>query len=175
MPLELRTVPSTEMSQTQYDAVVALCSEVFHCDYTYYMNLDLHRVHVLGCVGERLVAHALWLTRRLRTGEGPWREAAYVEGVATHADFRGRGCGSAVMRRLQDEVSGFDLAALSPADAAWYERLGWERWRGPLFIVKDGVAQATPDDEVLVYRTPRTGALDLDAALTGEWRPFELW
>jgi hypothetical protein len=53
--------------------------------------------------------------------------------------------------------------------------LGWVRWRGPLYIVKDGVVQATPDDEVVVYRTPRTGDLDLDEPLTGEWRPFELW
>ena len=163
------------MTPAQHDAVVALCSEVFHCDYAFYMGLDLYRVHVLGYVGERLVAHALWLVRRLRIGDGRWFEAAYVEGVATHADFRGRGCGSAVMRRLQEEVAGFELAALSPSDAGWYERLGWVRWRGPLYIVKDGVVQATPDDEVVVYRTPRTGDLDLDAPLTGEWRPFELW
>ncbi len=175
MPLELRMVSSSEMTQDQYDAVVALCSEVFRCDYAFYMNLDLHRVHILGYAGERLVAHALWLTRRLRIGDGPWLEAAYVEGVATHAGCRGRGHGSAVMRRLQDAVSSFDLAALSPSDAGWYERLGWQRWRGPLFIVKDGLTQATPDDEVLIYRTPRTGDLDLDASLTGEWRPFELW
>jgi aminoglycoside 2'-N-acetyltransferase I len=175
MMLELRVVPSTEMVQAQRDAIVALCSEAFHCDYAYYLNLGLFSVHVLGYLGERLAAHALWLERRLRVGDGPWRPAAYVEGVATHAGFRGRGVGSAVLRRLQAEVGGFDLAALSPSDAGWYERLRWERWRGPLFIIKDGVAQATPDDEVMVYRTPRTGELDLDAALTGEWRPFELW
>jgi len=28
---------------------------------------------------------------------------------------------------------------------------------------------------VLIYRTPRTPALDLDAALTAPWRLFELW
>ncbi len=175
MPLELRTVSSAEMTQDQYDAVVALCSEVFRCDYAYYMNFDLYRVHVLGYVGERLAAHALWLTRRLRIGDGPWFEAAYVEGVAVHPAFRSCGHGSAVMRRLQDEVRGYELAALSPADAGWYARLGWERWRGPLFIVKDGVVHAMPDDKVLICPTPRTGALDLDASLTGEWRPFELW
>ena len=79
------------------------------------------------------------------------------------------------MRRLQEEISGFDLGALSPSQPGWYERLGWERWQGPLFIVKDGVAEATPDECVLIYRTPRTGALDLTAPLTGEWRPFEFW
>lgn len=175
MTLNLDVVSSSEMTQVQRAAVVALCSEVFHLDYAFYMSLGLHSVHVLGYLGERLAAHALWLERRLRVGDEPWRRAAYVEGVAVRADFRGRGYGSVVLRRLEAEISGFELAALSPSDAGWYERLGWERWRGPLFIVKDCVAQATPDDEVLVYRTPRTGELDLDAALTGEWRPFELW
>ena len=173
--MDICVVPRDALTSEQTDQIIALCSEVFRLDYAFYMNLDLPRVHVLGYAGERLVAHALWLTRRLRVGAGPWLDAAYVEGVATHADFRRQGYGSAVMRRLQDEISGFDLGALSPSEPGWYERLGWERWRGPLCIVKDGIAEVTPDECVLIYRTPRTGALDLTAPLTGEWRPFELW
>jgi aminoglycoside 2'-N-acetyltransferase I len=58
----------------------------------------------------------------------------------------------------------------------WYAKLGWERWRGPLWIEHDGALEATPDDEmVLIYRTPRTPVLDVTAALTAPWRPFELW
>ena len=173
--MEIRTVPWDALTSVQTDQIIELCSEVFSLDYAFYMNLDLPRVHVLGYVGERLVAHALWLTRRLQVGAGPWLDAAYVEGVATHADFRRQGYGSSVMRRLQDEISGFDLGALSPSEPSWYERLGWERWQGPLFIVKDGAAEATADECVMVYRTPKTGDLDLTASLTGEWRTFELW
>jgi|WetSurMetagenome_2_1015567.scaffolds.fasta_scaffold522060_1 aminoglycoside 2'-N-acetyltransferase I len=173
--MEIRTVPLHALTSEQTTQIIELCSEVFRLDYAFYMDLDLPRVHVLGYAGERLVAHALWLTRRLRVGAGPWLEAAYVEGVATHADFRRQGYGSAVMRRLQGEISGFDLGALSPSQAGWYERLGWERWQGPLFIIKDDVAEATADECVLIYRTPKTGALDRTAPLTGEWRPFELW
>jgi hypothetical protein len=33
----------------------------------------------------------------------------------------------------------------------------------------------TPDDVVMIYRTPRTGEIDLTATLMAEWRPFELW
>jgi len=173
--MDIRTVSRDVLSSAQTDQIIALCSAVFRLDYAFYMNLDLPRVHVLGYAGERLVAHALWLTRRLRVGAGPWLEAAYVEGVATHADFRGQGYGSAVMRRLQEEISSFDLGALSPSEPGWYEQLGWERWQGPLVIVKDGVAEATPGECVLIYRTPKTGDLDLTASLTAEWRPFELW
>lgn len=165
------------MTQPQLDAVIALCSEVFEMDYAAMMDLPLTRVHVLGYVDGRLVSHALWLERRLRVGGGPWLNAAYIEGVATHPDHRRRGYGSAVMRRVAQEIGGFDLGALSPAVPEWYERLGWERWRGPLRIEKDGVVEATSyeDELVMVYRTPRTGALDLAAPLTGEWRSFEPW
>ncbi len=169
------TVPGDALTRAQTEQIIALCSEVFRTDYAFYMNLDLPRVHVLGYAGERLVAHALWLTRRLQVGAGPWFEAAYVEGVATHADFRRQGYGSAVLRRLQDEISGYDLGALSPSRPEWYAWLGWERWQGRLFIAKDGVTEETLDECVLIFRTPLTGALDLTASLTGKWRPFELW
>ena len=175
MSFELITVSSREMTQAQTGAVIALCSDVFRIDYSFYMNLDLYRVHVLGYDDGHLVSHALWLERQLRIGDGPWRNAAYIEGVATHADARRRGYGSAVMRRLQREIAGYDLGALSPSRPEWYERLGWERWLGPLFIQQDGETQATPDECVLIYRTPNTGALDLSASLTAPWRPFELW
>lgn len=177
MTLQLLTVSSDSITRPELDAVIALCSEVFHLDYAYYMNLPLVRMHVLGYDDGRLVAHALWLNRRMRVGGGPWLNAAYIEGVATHADTRGRGYGSAVMRRVAQEISRYDFGALSPAVPEWYEKLGWERWRGPLLIEKDAVVELTtdPDELVMVYRTPRTAALDLDASLTGEWRPFEPW
>jgi aminoglycoside 2'-N-acetyltransferase I len=173
--LDLMTIPSHDMTPAQTDAVIALCSAVFGMDYSYYMNLCPDRVHVLGYVGGSLVSHALWLDRRLRIGGGSWRVAAYVEGVATRADCRARGYGSAVMRRLAHEIAGYDLGALSPAEPAWYERLGWVRWQGPLWIERDGLLEATPGETVLICRTARTGPLDLTATLTGEWRPFELW
>lgn len=170
------TVPSSMMTPVQSDAVIALCSQVFQFDYSYTMDLCPDRVHVLGYVNGQLVAHALWLDRPLRVGDGQWLNAAYVEGVATHADHRQHGYGAAVMRRLQGEIEGYDLGALSPAVPEWYMKLGWERWLGPLWIEHDGALEATPSDEmVLIYRTPRTPALDLSASLTAPWRPFELW
>jgi len=165
------------MAQAQREEVIALCSNIFDLDYRYLLDLCPDRVHVLGYVQGRLVSHALWLDRRMRVGGGPWQIAAYVEGVATHPDYEGRGYGSAVMRRLAQEIGRYAFGALSPAVPEWYERLGWVRWQGPLLIERDSVVEVTTDPEemVLIYRTPRTGALDLTATLTGEWRPFEPW
>lgn len=99
---------------------------------------------MLGYLDGELVAHALWLDRSLRGGGGSWLNAAYVEGVATHADHRGRGYGAAVMRCLQAGIAAYDLGALSPAVPEWYAKLGCERWLGPLWIEHDGALEATP-------------------------------
>lgn len=148
---------------------------MFELDYASLLDLYPHRVHVLGYVDVRLVAHALWLPRRVQVGAGPWHAAAYVEGVATHPNHRGRGYGTAVMRRLQQEIASYDLGTLSAAVPEWYERLGWVRWQGSLLVLKDGELQATPDECAMVYRTPRTGELDLTTSLTAKWRPFKVW
>lgn len=174
--VEVLTRHASVLTADQTSAVIALCSQVFQIDYAWYMDLCPDRMHVLGYVDGQLVAHALWLDRPLCVGRGPWLRSAYVEGVATHAAHRSRGYGAAVMRRVQAEIAGYDLGALSPAVPAWYATLGWERWQGPLWIEHDGALEATPDDElVLIYRTPCTPALDLHAALTAPWRPFEQW
>jgi hypothetical protein len=77
---ELVTVSAGEMTVAQTAAVIALCSDVFRRDYAFYMNPGLYRVHVLGYDEGRLVSHAPWLERPLRIGDGPWLNAAYVEG-----------------------------------------------------------------------------------------------
>ena len=93
--------------------------------------------HVLGYCDQTLVSHAMWVTRWLQTGTLPVMRTAYIEMVATDQAYRGRGFASAVMRRVAHEIQDFDLGALCPSSVAYYERLGWERWRGPLFIRTD--------------------------------------
>ena len=104
---------------------------------------------------------------------------AYVEAVATapviSARDSPRPCCSGSVEVVAADPS-WDLAALSPSDAAFYERLGWELWRGPLAIRRDGHLEPSPDDEqVMIRRLPRTPALDTTALLTAEWREGELW
>jgi aminoglycoside 2'-N-acetyltransferase I len=66
--------------------------------------------------------------------------------------------------------------ALAPSDPAFYERLGWESWRGPLYVRKGGELVPTPGERAMVYRLPRTPrGLDLDRAVSIEWRPGEIW
>jgi len=101
---------------------------------------------------------------------------AYIEMVATEKTYRSRGFVTAIMKCVADEIQDFDLGALSPFSVAYYERLGWELWRGPLFIRTDSGLIRTPrDGDVMILRLPRTPNLDVNAPLSAEWREGELW
>jgi aminoglycoside 2'-N-acetyltransferase I len=65
---------------------------------------------------------------------------------------------------------------LSPFNVKFYERLGWELWRGPLFIrTEKGLIPSPTDEEVMIFRLPETPDLDLTAPLSVEWREGEAW
>jgi GNAT superfamily N-acetyltransferase len=99
-----------------------------------------------------------------------------VEAVATRRQFQGLGFASQVLTHLAREIRGYELGALSPSDDRFYARLGWELWRGPLFIRTDGALDPTADESVMILRLADTPAdLDLDEPLSAEWRPGEVW
>jgi aminoglycoside 2'-N-acetyltransferase I len=123
------------------------------------------------------VAHGSVVERELHVGGVPLR-TGYVEGVATRRDRRGRGLGTAVMLALGDEIRArFELGALDTSLFGFYARLGWERWRGPTFVrTDDGLAPTAEEDGyVMILRTPRTPALDLDVPISCDWRPGDVW
>lgn len=95
--------------------------------------------------------------------------------VATEPACQGRGIGSAVMQQLAQAAAGCQLQALSTDNAAgFYERLGWERWRGPTAGRTPRGLQLT-DDLVLIRRTATTPALDLSSRLTADDRGGTPW
>jgi aminoglycoside 2'-N-acetyltransferase I len=100
---------------------------------------------------------------------------AYVEAVATEPAFQRRGFATAVMQRVAHAIGDFDLGGLSPSEVGFYERLGWELWRGPLSIRSAAGLIPTPNERVMILRLPRTPPLDLHSPLSAEWREGELW
>jgi aminoglycoside 2'-N-acetyltransferase I len=135
-----------------------------------------HRVLVLD--GEVPVAAAAVVTRELVVG-GTAYAAGYVEGVATAPGHQGHGLGSTVMATVGDLVrSRYQLGALSTSRSAFYERLGWERWRGPTYVLHvDGGLERTPDEDdgVMVLRCARTADLDLTASISCGARAGDDW
>ena len=173
--LRIEIVPGEAISGRSWRKIVDLCTAAFEMDFEAYLRLLPETTHVLARLDDQIVSHACWVTRWLQPGDYSPVRTAFIEAVATAPSHQGRGYGSAVMQKVADEVTDFELAGLSTGRHSFYERLGWERWLGPLAIRTEKGLLPTPGDHVMVLRLPRTPKLDLEATLTAEWRQGELW
>ncbi len=169
---------TSDLSPAQKREIVALCTRAFEQDFGELFAL-VERAsepqHVLAMRDGRLVGHAMWSTRWLQPAGQPALRTAYVDAVATEPNLWGQGIGSAVLERLIRETQEYALVGLSTRRVSFYERQGWERWRGPLAARTEGGLVATPDETVLIRRTPLSPPLDVDSLLTVEWRPGQPW
>jgi aminoglycoside 2'-N-acetyltransferase I len=134
--------------------------------------------HALIEADGAVVAHASVVPRVLDIGQQRIR-AAYVEAVAVLPARQGTGLGTAVMRALGEIIAReFELGALSTGEWHFYERLGWERWRGPTWVRHPhGQLERSPrdDDSLMILRTPASPPLDLFAPMTCDARPGDAW
>ena len=174
--IDIEVVHSKVLSENLKKEIISLCNRAYEEDMENLFETFVNATHVLGYYGDSLVCHALWVTRYLQAGNNPPMRTAYVEAVATEAIYRNRGFASSTMKYLIDEIQDYELAALSPFSVEYYKRLGWELWRGPLSIrMKDNLLRSPDDEEVMIFRLPKTPVLDLNASLSAEWREGELW
>ena len=139
---------------------------------------SLGGIHAIIEDDSGIVAHGAVVPRVLDVGTLQLT-VGYVEAIAVRPDRQHAGLGTAIMRALNDVIArNHALGVLSTGEWAFYERLGWERWRGQTWVRHaDGRRQRTPDDDdgVMMLRTPRTPPLDLSAPLTCDWRPGDVW
>jgi aminoglycoside 2'-N-acetyltransferase I len=132
-------------------------------------------VHALLLDGDDVVGHAA-LVRRLLTVGDRELDTGYVEGVAVRADLRRRGLASRLLAALEEAGRQHELLALATTDEAlpFYLSRGWQRWRGPTHgRTPDGVVRTPDDDDALLVLPPP--GLDLDAPITCDGRPGDLW
>ncbi|MES2521818.1 MAG: GNAT family N-acetyltransferase [Gemmatimonadota bacterium] len=157
-------------------SVLRLLGDAYSDNLADYLRNVGRGVHLLGRVDGELVTHGMIVDRGLQVGEQPPLRTAYVELVATAPRAQGRGYASALMVHLVEHMAEYALAALSPVNVGFYQQFGWEKWRGPLSVRSNFHTVRTPEDEVMILRLPRTPeTLDLDAPLSVEWRPGEVW
>jgi aminoglycoside 2'-N-acetyltransferase I len=135
-------------------------------------------LHLLAVSDGQVVSHAAVVRRELYVAGRPLR-TGYVEAVATQPGLHGRGYGTLVMRPAGVYIAAnFELGALATGSHGFYERLGWQTWRGPTYVrQRDGeTARSSEDDgSIMVLATPSSPALDLDAPISCEWRPGDSW
>jgi aminoglycoside 2'-N-acetyltransferase I len=124
-----------------------------------------------------ILSHACVVPRLLETRERTWR-TGFVEAVATRPDVEGRGHGTTVMRAAGVHINeAYELGSLSTGENEFYERLGWQTWRGDTGVRTDRGTDMTPWEKgcVMVLLTNASAALDLTGAITCEWRPGDVW
>jgi aminoglycoside 2'-N-acetyltransferase I len=134
--------------------------------------------HALIEEAGQVVAHAAVVERHLLVGDRSVR-AGYVEAVAVTPARQRTGLGSSVMRAISALIrERFELGALSSGEWGFYERLGWERWRGPTWVRRaDGQIVRTPDEDegVMVLKTERSGTLDVRQSIVCDERVGDSW
>jgi len=133
--------------------------------------------HVLGFDHDGVLAsHAVVTTRWVQPGGSRPQRTAFVDAVATDPARQHAGLATEVMRRLGREIDDFELGCLQTDLRGFYERVGWEPWRGPLVGRRDGALVPTPEQQgVMVLRLPATPPLDPDGPLSIEWQPHRFW
>ena len=154
-------VPVANLTTADKTAIIRLCSEAHGVDFGRLFEFLSDPNHVLAYLGDELVGHACWTTRRLRPGGLPPLRTAWVDAVSTAPAHQNRGIGSLVMQRLAAETAAFELGALGTDRLTFYERLGWAAWRGSTEDVLHD-----PLDTLMVLRTATTPPLDLTAPIT---------
>lgn len=124
-----------------------------------------------------LIGHASAVSRRIRFGK-VWVQVGYVEAVATAPEHQRSGVGTAVMELRQDQIADrWSVAMLSTGRATgFYERLGWERWRGASHTLTE--AGEAPDGEhagLMILRQDSLTVPDLTLDVTCEDRAGDAW
>jgi aminoglycoside 2'-N-acetyltransferase I len=176
--IELRTMRTSDMDEETRETVVRLCIDAHQEDdfQNLFSYLPPDGLHVLAYLDERLVGHAVVTIRWLQAGNEPLLRTAYVDAVATSPTVQGQGIGSDVMRHLASVVDDCDIACLQTDRVAFYERLGWEEWRGSLGGRSTDGYVPTPDQRgIMILRLARTPSLDLRQLLTIEAHPARIW
>lgn len=135
-------------------------------------------MHFLLEVDGQIVTHASVVERTLRVAGRPLR-TGYVEAVATDPTHHGKGYGSEVMRAVGAHLdeAGFELGALGTGSQPFYERLGWQIWRGPSYVRVGDREEPTADEDgyIMFLATAASPALDPTMPISCEWRPGDVW
>lgn len=169
---------TSELTGAEVDALRALCDAAFADGFDDH-DLDhaLGGWHAWVTVDRVLRAHAAVVPRTLDADGLRW-VAGYLEAVAVHPDHQRRGLGSRAVLALHPTLDRrFELGALSTDAPAFYERLGWERWRGTTAVRTTQGDRPTPEEDagILVRRTGPSADLPLTGRLVCEPRPGDDW
>ncbi len=181
-PVRLRSAATNELTESETLVIRRLLLDAFGTDEEERFEEDdwqhaIGGMHFLAELDGEIVAHASVVEREIHVAGRPF-QTGYVEAVASEPRHQGKGLGTRLMRDVGSYIrSRFQLGALGTGRHRFYERLGWQVWRGPSSVRSAGGSRLTPDDDgyILVLPVPSSPVLDLDAPISCDWRPGDVW
>lgn len=178
-PEQSIVVAATEdLTAEQRSSVIDVCIAAHDNDdfNDLFTNIGSGGRHFLAYREQELVSHAVVTTRWAQPGGHPVLKTAYVDAVSTRPEHQGLGHASSVMARLAAAIDDYEIGCLQTDIPGFYERLGWEVWRGSLAGRRDRELVPTPEQRgVMVLRLPQTPAFDVTTQLTIECQPERIW
>ncbi len=178
-PVKLVSICTEDLDQATRSTIIDLCIAAHHDDV--FKNLFIYvpsgGLHFLAYHDDVMVTHAMITTRWLQPAGFPELKTAYVDAVATLPEYQGQGYGSAVMLRLATEADpNYILGCLETDREAFYARLGWKTWLGPLAGRKSGELVPTPSQKgIMVLPLSKAPSLDLHSSLSIECQEGRIW
>ncbi len=174
--VRIETVPTASLGARDLRSIRGVLDRAFDGEFS---NADWQHAqgghHVLVHRDDLLVAHAAVVARTLWI-DGNEHDVGYVEAVATEPAAHGTGFGSLAMEAIWRVVErDHEFGVLSTGACHFYERLGWQRWRGPTSVrLASGELVRSPSDDGAVMIRSET-RLDLDAPIACRERPGDDW
>jgi aminoglycoside 2'-N-acetyltransferase I len=173
----VRIAPTADLRPDERTAVRALLDLAFDGRFDDHdWDHALGGLHLIVTRDGRPVAHGSVVQRSFLL-DGRSLRCGYVEAVAVHPRWRGRGLAAAVMTEAERLIDGgYGLGALSASakGRGLYVARGWVPWPGPTAVLTPTGVTRTPDDDgsTLIRPTP---TLPLTGTLTCDWRAGDVW
>ena len=161
-PPELASLSLAALSPGTRASIVRLCTAALASDCSSLFGFLSDSTHVLATLDGRLIGHACWTTRRLVPADLPPLRTAWVDAVVVDPAHQNVSVGTCVMRRVAELTADYDLRALGTEQAAFFARLGWERWHGPTAGVLHD-----PLDSLMILGTETFPRLDTGMPISG--------
>ena len=175
----VKVLKTEELDADTRNAIIDLCVIAHQEDdfKNLFSYVPAGGLHFLAFQDDQLVSHAMVTTRWLQPEGQPLLKTAYIDAVATLPAQQGLGHGSAVMRQVANTIDDeYLLACLETDRVRFYERLGWQIWRGPLAGRSEQGLIPTPEQEgIPILRLSQTPTLNLDSLLTIECQDERIW
>ncbi|MET7477439.1 GNAT family N-acetyltransferase [Streptomyces sp. NPDC005648] len=176
-PVTVQVRHTEELSEKELHELRKMLVEVFGARYDdNAWDHCLGGIHYLLRYGDKLVAHGALVPRYMRQGDRVLR-GMYGESMATLDDWCHRGFGSTIVAMATAEIRlNYDIGVFAASKYSFYERLGWDKWRGQTFVeTEHGIEARGPDRGAVMFRLPRHSTVDPDGDLITNLRSGDPW